>query len=252
LEIFEFETDDFEHALQLLDQVAALQPSTPALVKNRAEVLMGLHHYGEAEDLLLKFAGSDAGAFQAACDNLVEVWAKTGQFDKGLRYFEGVLNKNPSNQQIRLEYGYLFARQGDTRNAEKQWRLILQDDPGDEAALEALVNLLQQERKLDAAAEVSIEMQSAQAKNYKNNTRLAEIFMAKNDREKTLEFMQAMAASGPASAALHLELARRLHDLNRDHEALIHAAAARKIAEAEGDLEGQPAIAGLIRLYGGK
>jgi tetratricopeptide (TPR) repeat protein len=252
LEIFEYETDNFERASQLLDQVDALQPPTPALVNNRAEVLMGLHHYDKAEDLLLKFAGSDASAFQASCDTLVEVWAKTGQFDKGLRYFEDVLKKNPSNRQIRLEYGDLFARQGDGQNAEKQWRLILQDDPGNEAALEALVDLLQQERNPEAAAEISIEMQSSQAKNYKNNTRLAEIFMAKNDREKTLEFMQAMAASGPASAALHLELARRLHDLNRDREALIHAAAARKIAEAEGDREKLPAIAGLIRLYGGK
>ena len=247
LEALEVERGNFARALGLLDHLRIIQPVSPVTITSRAEVLLRLERYAEAEAVLLPQALSSPRLFEAGCGLLVRIWAKTGRFEPGQRCFDAVLAKNPTGQRIRLERGNLFLRQGDARGAERQWRMILAENPGNEAALEELVNLLQHEHRPEAAIELAFEAARRQPGNFRNNLRLAEAFARKNDAPKTLEFLLAAAASGPTKVPLHLELASRLHAAGRPGEALDHLALARRIAQAEGLAEQAREIEQLIR-----
>ena len=165
------------------------------------------------------------------------MWARSGQFQKGREFFDRALHSEPDNQALRIEYGNLLLRAGDSPGAEREWRTILEKDPSNESALEELVNLWLHERKPAAAIEVSWQVARSQSKNYRNNVRLAEAFVAQGDHEKAIDYLRAMIASGPAPAAAHFELARQWHALGRDDEMLMSLAQAKRIAGAEENTE---------------
>jgi tetratricopeptide (TPR) repeat protein len=243
------EAGDYDGALQALDRADDLLPTSPVTVAARGEVLLGLKRYASAEDFLIRYAKSSVEYLNATCGTLVKVWARQGEFDKGQTFFETALKKYPDNAAVRIEYGNLLLRRGDAQGAEQQWQTILDKNPGNEAALEEIVHLRLHQKKPEAAIEQSLKYASYQPKNYRNNTRLAQAFAAGADDEKALKYLQATAESGPANAALHLELARRLHAANRDREMLDQLARARRVAEVEGRVDELATIDGLLRSH---
>src|SRR5208283_3838333 len=96
-----------ERALLLLDQAGTLQPPSAELSMRRAQVLVRLTRFDEAEALLRESLES-GGDYHGAGEALVDLWAATGQFDRGRRFFARELEKAPANRYLRLEYADLL------------------------------------------------------------------------------------------------------------------------------------------------
>jgi Tfp pilus assembly protein PilF len=240
-----------DRALSLLDRAEALRPRSADLPRRKAQVLMRLQRNEEAEALLVGSLALDRD-YYAAGGALVDLWASTGQFDRGKRFFERELAGAPANHYLRLEYANLLFRGGVLDGAEREARRIWDEDPGSRpamAALELLVRLYGREQRADAADALSQEARAHQPNDYFNNQRLVRIYTAKDDPAKAIESLQAMAASGPFDASEHLDLAHRLADLNRGPEMLDELAHAREIARIEGGEPLMKRIDQLIEIY---
>jgi tetratricopeptide (TPR) repeat protein len=247
----ESEAGDPSNALALLDHAEGLEPETVESALYKAEVLMRLKRYGEAEALLLGAIPMDPVYF-SPCRALVELWAATGQFDKGKSFFTRALAGAPSNNYLRIEYANLLARSGDEAGAEREERRIWADDPSTRpamAALELLVRqLVRQGRATDADA-LTLEARPRQAGDYYNNQRLVRICTVRGNAAGAADSLLAMASSGPFSSAEHLDLAHRLADLNRGPEMLDELAQARAVAWIEGNDQQIDLIDKLIGQY---
>jgi tetratricopeptide (TPR) repeat protein len=247
----ESEAGDPSRALALLDHAGELEPGTVESALRKADVLMRLKRYGEAEALLLESVPMDPVYFSPS-RALVELWAATGQYDKGKSFFTRALTGAPSNNYLRIEYANLLARSGDEAGAEREARRIWGDDSSTRpamAALELLVRqLVRQGRATDADA-LTLEAQPRQAGDYYNNQRLVRIYTVRGDAAGAADSLLAMASSGPFSSAEHLDLAHRLADLNRGPEMLDELAQARAVAWIEGDDSQIDSIDKLIGQY---
>ncbi len=240
-----------ERALSLLDRAAALLPRTAELPRRKAQILIRLQRYDEAEALLLGSLAMDRQYYNAA-GTLVELWADARQFGKAEGFFARELARAPSNPYLRLEHADLLARAGDWEGAEREARRIWDGDPGGRpamAALELLVRLLVQQHRQGAADELTLEARSFQGGDYFNNQRLVQIYTTRNDSSRVAESLQAMAASGPFDASQHVDLAHRFADLNRWQEMLDELAHAREVARIEGNAARIRAIGDIIAAY---
>jgi tetratricopeptide (TPR) repeat protein len=241
LGILESDAGDLDRALALLDRADALRPRSAELSRRKAQVLMRLQRNAEAEALLRGSLELDRDYFVAG-GALVDLWASTGQFDRGKVFFDRELAKAPANPYLRLEYANLLFRGGVLDGAEREARRIWDDDPGSRpamAALELLVRLFVSQQRTEAADALSVEARAHQPGDYFNNQRLVRIYASRDDPAKAIESLQAMEGSGPFDAAEHLDLAHRLADLGRVPEMLDELAHAREIARIEG---GEPLI----------
>ena len=251
LAAMESDAGDQGRALSLLGQAEALLPRSDELSRRRAQVLMRLGRYDEAEALLLGSTEQDDDYF-AAGGPLVDLWSATRQFDKGGEFFRRALARRPSNHYLRLEYANLLVRAGDPGGAEREARRIWDEDPGGRpamAALELLVRLYGQEKRTESADSLTLEARAPQAGDYFNNHRLVRIYTAKGDAAGVAVSLQAMAASGPFDSSQHLDLAHRLADLNRKPEMLDELARARDVARVEGDARRIQLVDQLIGSY---
>lgn len=247
----ESEAGDPSRALALLDRARELEPGTVESALRRAEVLMRLKRYDEAEAILLGSVPMDPVYFSPS-RALVELWAATGQFDKGRSFFTKALAGAPSNNYLRIEYANLLARSGDEAGAEREARRIWGDDPSTRpamAALEMLVRQLGRQGRAADADALTLEARPRQAGDYYNNQRLVRIYAARGDAAGAADSLLAMASSGPFSSDEHLDLAHRLADLNRGPEMLDELAQARAVAWVEGDERQIDAIDNLIGQY---
>jgi predicted Zn-dependent protease len=251
LAAMESDAGNLDRALSLLDHAEALRPWSAELSRRKARVLMRLQRNAEAEALLIGSLEQDRDYFVAGGE-LVELWASTGQFDRGTKFFERELAKAPANPYLRLEYANLLLRGGVLDGAEREAKSIWDEDPGSRpamAALELLVRLFGRQERSEAADALSLEARAHQPGDYYNNQRLVQIFTKRDDPAKAIESLQAMAASGPFDAAEHFDLAHRLADMSRGPEMLDELAHAREIAGIEGGEQLTKRIDDLIGNY---
>ncbi len=247
----ESEAGDQDRALGLLEQAGTLEAGSVELALAKAEVLIRMKRFDEAERLLLGSVPMDP-VYYSPSRALVELWASTGQFEKGKGFFTTALAGAPSNNYLRIEYANLLSRGGDPAGAEREARRIWSDDPSGRPAMAALELLVRQYGRQGRAADadaLTLEARSRQPGDYYNNQRLARIFAARGDLSGAADSLLAMAASGPFSSAEHLDLAHRLADLNRGPEMLGELAQARAVARIEGDDRQIEVIRGLIEKY---
>jgi tetratricopeptide (TPR) repeat protein len=247
------ETDagNLDRALSLYERAETLLPRSSDMAWRKAEVLIRMRRYDEAESLLFGSLEMDEDYFSAGGE-LVELWAANRQLDKGKRFFDGELARFPKNPYLRLEYASLLALMGEWGGSEREARRIIDDDPGSRtaaAAIELLVRIFGQMRRPEAADALALEAREHQAHDYFNNQRLVAIYSATGDAAKTADSLLALEASGPFDAAQHFELAHRLADLNRGREMLDELSHAREVAQIEGNEEQTTRIKDLIAIY---
>ncbi len=252
LGLMESDSGDPSGGLSLLEKAAELEPPTVELSMRRAEILMRLRRFDDAELVLLGSVRLDEVYFSAARP-LVELWTGTRQLEKGRKFFARALDGAPSNSYLRLEYANLLARNGDPGGAEHEARRIWDADPDGRAAmaaLELLIRLYDHHDGAGAKADaLTLEARPHQAYDYYNNLRLVRIYAERNDAAKVAECLQAVAASGPFDSAEHLDLAHRLSDLNRGPEMLGELAEAGVVAGIEGDESRRQAVNAMIGAY---
>jgi len=143
-------------------------------------------------------------------------------------------------------------RAGEASEAEREARRVWDADPASRPAadaLELLVRLYAGEQRADAAEALTLEAREHQPGDYANNKRLVKLYTARDDPVKAAESLMAVAASGPFTAAEHLDLAHRLADLNRGFEMLGELARARAVARIEGRAPETETIERLIGVY---
>jgi len=229
----EFNLEHFEHALQLIDQARALVPESPYIfVMQKAAVLQQLNRDDEAEKLLLDQIQSHADDSRAI-EILVEIWSKTGQFEKGRAFFTHLLQQSPGNDQLRLEFGTLLQLSGDFQGAASEWLTVFKHDPGNEEALKLLVQSYQHLGEEETAVALMQKAQGAQPYNIENYRRLAEISMKQGDQERTVKLLKSMSETNPVDAAFHLDLAHRYLELNRPQQVCLELEKAKPLARIE-------------------
>jgi tetratricopeptide (TPR) repeat protein len=251
LAAMESDSGNLERALGQYERAEALLPRSAEVSWRKAEVLIRMRRFGEAEVLLLGSLDLDRDYFSAG-GQLVELWSASRQLEKGRKFFSDLVAKNPANPYLRLEFANLLVLVGDWDGAEREARRIFDRDPGSRtaaAAIELLVRIFEHQRKHGAADALTIEASGPQAYDYYNNQRLVRIYSERNDPADVANSLRALAASGPFDAAEHLDLAHRMADLNRGREMLDQLAEAREVARIEGDEPQIRAINELIAKY---
>ncbi|MGA2016322.1 MAG: tetratricopeptide repeat protein [Opitutaceae bacterium] len=247
----ESDSGDMSEAMSMLERASSLQPPSVELSRRKARALVGLRRFDEAEEILLLARETD-GDHRATDQALVDVWAASRQLDRGRQFFERVLSRSPADEYLRLEYADLLFRCGDPAGAEREARRVWDDDPdgrSSAAALELLVRLYLSQQRPDAAEAMTLDAREHQPGDYANNRRLVSIYTARDDPSKVVESLRAVEASGPFSSSEHLDLARRLADLDRGLEMLGELARARDVARIEGRREQTETINRLIGIY---
>jgi tetratricopeptide (TPR) repeat protein len=247
----ESEAGNLSEAMSMLEKVATLEPPSGELSRSKARVLVGLRRFDEAEATLLLARETD-GDHRATDAALVDVWTAARQLERGRQFFDRALAAAPADLYLRLEYADLLSRGGDLAGAEREARRVWDEDPDGRpsaAALELLVRLYLSQQRADAAEAMTLEAREHQPGDYANNQRLVRIYTARDDPGKVVESLRAMAASGPFSATEHLDLARRLADLDRGLAMLGELAKARDVARIEGSAPQTQTINRLIGIY---
>jgi len=238
-------------ALSLLERVEALEPPSGGLARAKAEALIALKRFDEAEALLLWARGREADR-DATDGALVDLWTASRRLDRGRAFFERELAGAPADPYLRMDYARLLLRAGEASEAEREARRVWDADPASRPAadaLELLVRLYAGEQRADAAEALTLEAREHQPGDYANNKRLVKLYTARDDPVKAAESLMAVAASGPFTAAEHLDLAHRLADLNRGFEMLGELARARAVARIEGRAPETETIERLIGVY---
>jgi len=230
------DSGDVAGALAQARRAEALQPSNFALATDEAIKLSRLGRFDEAESLLKRTAVScpprDLAAMAPA---FADLFTRTRRFEEGRRYLDAEVSERPADEGLRMVRGRLARFAGDNAAAEREFRGILAENPGSQPALEALVNLLGQTGHPDAAQEASLSALDRQPRNLANDLRAAIIYDTRGDAAQSARCLIAAEESGPLTAAVELQLARKLFDLHRIDETLTHLAEARRLSAYEGD-----------------
>jgi tetratricopeptide (TPR) repeat protein len=227
---------DVAGALAEARRAQELQPSSFALATDAAIKLSRLGRYAESEALLRETALScpprDLAAMAPA---FADLFTRTQRYDEGRRYLDAEIARRPNDESLRLVRGRLSRFAGDTAAAERDFRTVLADNPGSPTALEALVSLLVETGRADAAEKESLAALDHQPRNLANNLRSAIIYDTRADDPQSIRCLLAAERSGPVTAGVELRLARKLFGLHRLDDTLEHLAEARRISRYEGD-----------------
>lgn len=223
-------------ALALNEQADAATPFSPEILAQKGYLLSRLGRWREAEAALLA-AAEDAPFYFQTYGLLASVWMAAGRSGEAKAYFGGLVARMPESRAARSIYAGLLAHGGDVPGAEMQWRAVLAQVPDDESALAPLIETLE---RGGAHSEALALVQAAFAYNprsFENNARLVAAFEERNDPARLVTYLQALAASGPVNAQLHLDLARHLEALGRTEDARVARAIASRLAAIERDRE---------------
>ena len=227
---------DLEGALAQSRRAQDLQPLSYALMADEAIKLSRLGRYGLAEDLLNRAASKcpprDLALMAPA---FADIYVRTSRFAEGRRYLDSEIAQRPTDKSLRLIRARLLRLGGDTEGAERECRSILGEDPGNQEALEQLVDLLGQTGKASEVEEACLESLGRQPENQANNLRAAIIYDLRHDDEQSSRCLIAAERSGPVTSGLEANLSRRLLNLGRPDDALEHLALARRLSLIERD-----------------
>ncbi len=227
---------DVAGALADAGRSAQLQPRSFALATDEAIKLSRLGRYAEAEKLLGGAAASASPRDLAAmAPAYADLFTRTRRFEEGRRYLDREISLRPSDLSLRLVRGRLAEFAGDTASAEGEFRSILSADPGDQAALENLVNLLNESGRQAEAEKESLWAVDHQPRNLGNNLRSAIICATHGDDVQQVRCLLAAERCGPVSSGVEVQIAKRLFAKGHLEEALSHLAEARRVSLYEGD-----------------
>lgn len=226
--------DDLPGALSEAERGRRLQPDNYAVLGNVAIKLSRLGRFGEAERLLQSTAATASPRDQAAlAPAFGDLYLRTKRPEDHRRYLDDLLSQFPGNSKIHLQSANLERGRGNSAAAEQELREVLKRDPGNHAALEALVSLLLGTNQA-AAETATLEAANKQSRNHANNMRAAIFSGKRGDDDAEIRYLEAAERSGPVSSGVELRLARKLIDKRRPEAALRHLAEARRISWYEG------------------
>ncbi len=244
------ELNDLPGALQQARRAAELLPADAVQQTGQASLLAQLGQFPEAEQLLQEAAKQSADPDKLA-PSLAALYARKKQFEEGRAFLDRAVARHPTDTKLRVARGNHWRLAGNQAAAEQEFRSVLQADPGNLTALEALVSLLAFRGQTAAAEEASLAVAEHQTRNQANNLRVAQIYEARGEEAEAARFFQAAERSGSVPVALEVNLAQKLHRLGRNAEALICLAKARRLSLEEADAEITASIDGVIaRLRG--
>ncbi len=235
---------DVTGTLAQVRRARQLQPENYALATDEAIKLARLDRYAEAEKLLHETARTCTPRDLA---RMGPAWAdfftRTRRYAEGRRYFDEAIARDPAQVNLWLSRGRLAQFAGDTGAAERDYRALLEKEPANQNAQEALVSLLISTGKTREAEQQSLAAAEFQPRNQANNIRAAAVHEARGEEEAAIRFYEAVVQSGPAPAAIHLRIATKLYALGRLDETLASLAEAHRLSLDEGE----PAITTEIR-----
>ncbi len=227
---------DLAEALAQARRGEQLQPEDFALRTDEAFRLAQLGRYGEAEALLQRTARTCSRRDRAAmAPAFADLFTRSGRFQDGRRFFDAAIQSRPHDASLRLLRGNLARLAGDTAAAESDYRTVLQSEPANPDALEALVNLLNETGRSAQAEQASLAAADRQPHNHENNLRAMLIAGTRGNTKDSVRRLQAAEQSGPVTAAVELRLARQLRELGRRDESLLHLALAERLSRIEED-----------------
>jgi tetratricopeptide (TPR) repeat protein len=234
LEGIALDRGDLTGALALARRAGELLPRDFALDADEASILTRLGRLDEAEKILLQSAGRDAD-WDLAGPVLVDFWTRTKRFDDGRRFFDRAVSRRPGDRRLRLLRANLWRAAGDVAGAEREYRVLLSEDPANEDTLEALVGLLVDSGRSDEADKVSLAAADRQPGNEANDLRAAKTCEARGDDAGIIRFLQAAEQSGPVNSTIELTLGLKLYQQKRMPEVMTRLAEARVLSIYEGN-----------------
>lgn len=239
---------DLAGALEQVRRAQTLQPANFALAADEAIKLARLSRYDEAEKLLLATAASCTSRDLAKLTPAIaDFYTRTKRFADGRRWFDEALARSPLSRPLLFYRGRLAQFSGDLPAAESDYRVVLERDPANEAALESLVALLHARGMAKDAEELSVVHAGFQPNNQANHLRAAQALEAGGRVAEAAQALLAAVRSGPAPLPVHLRLANLLYGQQERTEALDHLATAWRLSLAEDDRETTASIRELIR-----
>jgi tetratricopeptide (TPR) repeat protein len=223
-----------DRVLILIERAMEQMPLSAELMVQRARALASLQRGNEAQaDIVaaLQIDPRNLPTYTA----LVDILRKSGDFEMGRKLFSEALSRNPDSGFIRLSYADLLFFHGDRDKAVHECQSVLARDPGDSDALRRLVSLYSAEKRTGEAFDLMSEARKTQPMNFENDLALARIYEERGDNDQVADCLEAAALSGPATAQVHLYLARRLSKLNRPVDALVELSRGRRVAVLTGN-----------------
>jgi tetratricopeptide (TPR) repeat protein len=227
---------DLSGALALARRAQELLPKDPGSQAGEASILIGLGRYDEAEPLLTRMSAAGADVDLLAPD-YAAFWAGTARWDEGRRFFDREVARNPRDGALRIVQAGFLRGSGDLAGAERGLRALLSEDPSNEEALEALVDLLDKGGRHDEAARISASTADAQPKNHENSLRAARYLKATGDLDGSVRNLIAAERNGPVNSTIELEIAFALFQLKRPDGLMLHLAEARRLSLFEGNAQ---------------
>jgi predicted Zn-dependent protease len=168
---------------------------------------------------------------------LVDVLRATGDFARGRDVFTRAVANDPGSGLIRLSYADLLFFHGDRDLAVQECQEVLAADRADADALRRLVSLFTAEGKKQEATDLMEKARADQPFNFENNLALAKIYDERGDEAGAADCLAAAARSGPATAQVHVYIARHLSKVGRKEDALAELALGKRIAILGGDTD---------------
>lgn len=245
LEGVDLDLGDVASALEQAERAERLLPRDFSLSADEASILLRLGRADEAQRILLQAAAS-GGDLDLLAPALLHAWTSARAFKKGDRFLASETWRHPRDWRLRLARGALFQSAGDDAGAERAFRSVLSEDPGNAEALEALVSLLARGGRSAEADRLSLASADHQPGNQANDLRAAKVAEARGDAAGAMHYLEAAEHSGPADATFELTLALKLYKLGRKADMMLHLAEARVLSVGEGNAAVTASIDALI------
>ncbi|WDP92121.1 MAG: tetratricopeptide repeat protein [Desulfobacter sp.] len=101
-----------------------IYPTPHFALANIGWAYMGKAHYPNAQTYFLKALEEKSG-FITATHGLVQVYLRTGQTDRAVRYLHRTLRRTPDAAILHADLAEAYEKEGLQKQALKEWRLIL-------------------------------------------------------------------------------------------------------------------------------
>lgn len=127
-------TGEYDKALQVLDRVLMIDPSSSHALNNKAALLMMAHEYDAALPVLERAAARDPANGQAL-SNLGTCYYALGRSESAVRYLRAALKAGYIHEGVNYNLALALFTLGNTTEALDQLEIVLKVNPFYEAAL---------------------------------------------------------------------------------------------------------------------